>query len=100
MVLPIESTCGRMYERNVCQGVILEEIVDLAFDLRKIVVIGIESGLEASRDHLDAYGVPENTFLSILKQNRVFAFFRFRHLLKEGDVYFISDLAAANRFYQ
>ena len=89
-----------MYERNVCQGVILEEIVDLALNLRKIVVIGIKGSLEASRDHLDAYGVPENTFLSILKQYRVFAFFSFRHLLKEGNKYFIGDLAAANSFYQ
>ena len=89
-----------MYKRNVCQGVILEEIVDLALYLCQIVVIGIKGGLEASRNHLDAYGVPENTFLSILKQDRVFAFFSFRHLLKEGNEYFIGNLAAADRFYQ
>ena len=81
--LPIESACGWMYERNVCQRIILEEIVDLALDLRQIVIISLEGGLEASRDHLDVNGIPENTFLSILKQNRVFAFFRFRHLIVE-----------------
>ena len=81
--LPIERACGWMHERNVCQGVILEKVVDLTFNLCQLVAVSLEGGLETSWDHLDVDGIPENTFLSILKQNRVFTFFCFRHLVIE-----------------
>ena len=97
MVLPIESTCGRMYERNVRQRIVFEEVVDLALDLHQIVIISIEGGLEALGNHLDGNSIPENTFLSILKQNRVFAFFSFRHLVIEWEENFIGNLTAPNR---
>ena len=89
-----------MYERNVCQGLILEEVVDLALGLRQLVIISIEGSLETRWDHLDVDGIPENTFLSILKQNRVFAFFCLRHLVIEWEKNFIGDFAAPYRLHQ